>query len=102
MAVYGLGGALRTRIRKDVPNRPVTAGIRREGRKGWLWVQEYVLPGEEAACWSVVEPDGRWVTDVEIPTAWRVQDIGRDYVLSVVRMPLEVEHVELFALAGRG
>ncbi|HUE97046.1 MAG TPA: hypothetical protein VMN39_10320 [Longimicrobiaceae bacterium] len=67
-------------------------------REGWLWVQDYGLPGEMLSSWSVFDPAGRWVTDLQLPTRWRILDIGPDYILALMRDEMDVESVHKFGL----
>jgi hypothetical protein len=66
---------------------------------GFLWVQEYRLPGEGEPAWLVFDPDGRLAARVSLPEGLGVFEIGADYVLGEVRDELDVEYVQLFALS---
>ena len=66
-----------------------------------LWVQEYDLPWDSVATWNVFDPDGRWLTSLEIPKRLSILEIGVDYVLALTRDELDVERVALFPLHGR-
>ncbi len=70
----------------------------RVDREGMLWVQEYSLPGKTSVLWSVFDKEGRWLTDVSIPTAWQIQDIGRDYIITIETTELDVERVRMYSL----
>ena len=72
----------------------------RVDREGMLWVRLYD-PAGTSPMWSVHDRDGRWVTDVAIPTALSIQEIGRDYILAVVPDDVGVERVRLYRLTGR-
>jgi hypothetical protein len=74
----------------------------RVDREGYLWVQDYFTTGVATAAWAVFDKDGRWVTTVPIPTAWRIVDIGRDYILTVETGELDVERVRLYPLQRTG
>ncbi len=67
-------------------------------RSGHLWVRNYPIPTEEPRWFSVFDPDGRWVTDVDVPDGLSILDIGLDYVLALFTNELDVEHVGLYAL----
>ena len=45
-------------------------------RLGYLWVEEYRLPGEEHRLWTVFDPEGRALGLVEMPGTFRVREIG--------------------------
>lgn len=71
----------------------------RVDRAGMLWVQQYTPTGSApAATWSIFDRDGRWVTDLAIPTSWQITDIGRDYILAIETDDLDVEHVRMYRL----
>lgn len=73
----------------------------RVDREGWLWVQTYDLPGDTTVIWSVFDRSRRWITDVGLPKAWQVYDVGADYILAVVKDDFDVEHVAKFSLLRR-
>lgn len=62
-------------------------------RTGAIWVQDYPLPGDDSARYSIFDPDGRWLTRATVPGDWRILDIGEDYLLVLVRDDMDVEHV---------
>lgn len=51
------------------------------GAEGYLWLKPYPEPGAEAVGWQVVEPSGRWLGEVAIPTDLDVLQIGSYFVL---------------------
>jgi hypothetical protein len=65
----------------------------RGDRSRMLWVQEYDVPGDAMVTWSIFDAEGRWLADAALPAAWRVLDIGDDYILALVRNELDVETV---------
>ena len=68
---------------------------------GYLWVQEYPLPGEEDNVWTVFDPDGRMQGFVETPPGLDVFEIGEDYVLGMAADENDVERVQLWPLDRR-
>ncbi len=70
----------------------------RVDRGGWLWVQDYDLASDTTVAWSIFDPAGRWITEMEVPRTWQITDIGADYILTIIRDDLDVEHVVKFAL----
>jgi hypothetical protein len=68
-------------------------------REGMIWVQEYYVAGTAQASWSVFDGEGRWQTDVVMPTSWQIVDIGHDYVLTVETSEMDVERVRLHVLS---
>lgn len=69
--------------------------------EGCLWVQDYHPRGEETNRWTVFDPEGRLLGRVDLPSGFTVYEIGGDYVLGRRMDELDVEHVELYRLAGR-
>lgn len=67
-------------------------------RDGNVWAQEYQLGDEQRGRWNVFAPDGRWVAAVTTPPAFRILDIGTDYVLGVWQDELDVEYLQLYDL----
>ncbi|MGD2067620.1 MAG: hypothetical protein PVI57_02970 [Gemmatimonadota bacterium] len=62
---------------------------------GHVWVQAYAPPGVEPTRWSVFDPEGTLLGDVELPRDFEVMDIGPDYVLGTFVDEYDVEHVRL-------
>ena len=65
---------------------------------GYLWVQEYPLPGEQDNVWTVFDPGGRVRGFVETPLGLDVFEIGEDYVLGMAADENDVERVQLWPL----
>lgn len=65
---------------------------------GFLWVEDYRLPGEPSPAWTVFDPEGRVLGLVELPPALTVFEIGEDYVLGRVSDELGIEYVRLWPL----
>ncbi len=65
---------------------------------GFLWIGEYMLPGERARTYTIVDADGRAVGRVTMPVRTAPLDIGRDYVLGLTRDELDVERLTLWTL----
>ena len=65
---------------------------------GYLWVQEYRLPGQDGNFWTVFDPDGRAQGLVEMPSHFDVFEIGEDHVLGVTADELDVERVRIWPL----
>ena len=65
---------------------------------GYLWVQEYNLPGQDRNLWTVFDPTGRVLGQVELPADLDVYEIGEDYILGANRDELSVERVQLWKL----
>ncbi len=65
---------------------------------GNLWVQEYLLPGETATRWTVLDTAGRWLGMVDMPERFRPNEIGDDYVLGIWRDEADVQFVRMYHL----
>ena len=63
-----------------------------------VWVRTFQVSPSEPAEWSVFDPAGRWLGQVETPPGFDVMDIGADYVAGVWKDELDVEHVRVYAL----
>jgi hypothetical protein len=63
-----------------------------------LWVRRYQRPGEARDTWTVFEPDGSMLGQVEMPYALTVLDISADYVIGRLLDDLQVERIELYQL----
>lgn len=70
--------------------------------EGHLWVRAYPAPGAEARTWSVFDPAGRWLGDVEMPEKFEVFEIGGDYVLGRWQDELDVNYVRVYPLVKAG
>jgi len=69
---------------------------------GYLYVEEYLLPGEETGAWTIFDPEGKPVATLSLPSDFSVLDIGDDYVLGVRRDELGLEVLELYQLNRPG
>lgn len=65
-------------------------------RTGHLWVQGYRKPGEAPPPWSVFDPDGRWLGDVQLPESFDPMWIDEEVVAGVWEDELEVEHLHSY------
>jgi hypothetical protein len=63
-----------------------------------LWVAAYQWPPTISARWTVYDPDGHLLAEVEAPRPGRLLEIGADYVLAVERNADDVEQVVLYDL----
>ena len=65
---------------------------------GYLWVRDYVLPGEDAARWTVFDSAGAVAGRLQTSDRLKIWEIGRDYVLGSQANELDVEGVVLLSL----
>ena len=65
---------------------------------GYLWVESYRVPGDDPLSYDVFDPEGRLVGQATLPDDMEILEIGRDYLLTLFRDELEVEHIRLYPL----
>ena len=65
---------------------------------GYLWVQDYSTPFFLNRTWSVFDPSGQWLGEVQMPSGLRVTDIGEAYVLGVTMDDVGVQYLPSFRL----
>jgi hypothetical protein len=68
-----------------------------------IWVRHFGV-GAGLSQWSVFDPAGRWLGEVEMPAGFAARQIGRDFVLGIAVDDAGVEYVQLYTLQkpGRG
>lgn len=71
-------------------------------RLGYLWIEEYRLPGEDHRLWTVFDPEGRVLGLVDMPEINRILEIGEDYILGRREDELDIEYVDLWTLDRSG
>lgn len=70
-----------------------------QDRIGNTWVSEYRPLWEEGpARWSVFDPQGVWLGEVEIPEKMQILEIGSDYLIGLFRDDLDVEYVRVYSI----
>lgn len=65
---------------------------------GYLWVEEYRLPGDETRVTTVFDPEGRMVGSLILPNGFQLYEIGEDYLLGRWADDLGVEYLRLYPL----
>ncbi|MEJ2678832.1 MAG: hypothetical protein P8174_07135, partial [Gemmatimonadota bacterium] len=64
--------------------------------QGTLWVAAYQLPWEPGPlAWSIFDPDGSWLGQVDTPEGFTVLRLTGDAVLGVQRDSLDVQHFQV-------
>jgi len=66
--------------------------------RGYLWVEEYQMPGVERTVWTVFDADGHVQGLVETPLGLDVYEIGEDYILGRAMDDFDIEYVQMFRL----
>lgn len=79
---------------------PVYDALRLDA-EGHLWVRLYRTLWEDGPRWWVFDPTGRWLGELPVPPGLELLDVGRDYILGVVRDETDVERVVMYDV-GRG
>ena len=69
---------------------------------GYLWVQEYRIPGEPQVIWTVFDAEGRVQGFAETPPDLDVFEIGEDYILGMMMDEFDVERVQLWPVDRTG
>lgn len=72
---------------------------------GNLWVAEGAAPtltgasaGTAPLHWSVFDPDGAWLGQVEVPPQLRLEHIGGDYAIGIWRYEDDTKDVRVYEL----
>ncbi|HEX7049086.1 MAG TPA: hypothetical protein VF188_02650 [Longimicrobiales bacterium] len=65
---------------------------------GYLWVEAFRRDFRSPRTWSVFDPEGIWLGDLEMPSRFHALEIGDDYVLGRFTGELGQESVRLYAL----
>ncbi len=72
------------------------------GPDNQLWVADFVAPGQQGPeRWSVFNPDGQWLGEVEMPARFRPYRLTADRVLGVWLDPDDVPIVRAYRLRER-
>lgn len=70
--------------------------------EGYLFVEDYVMPGDQRKGVTVFDPEGRMAGGFELPADLQVLDVGSDYLLARYEDDLEVEYVCMYRLTRPG
>jgi len=85
--------------RAPFPSRKPAFGRLVVDRTGALWVSEPFTPPAEPSRWTVFSPEGQWLGSVTTPAGFRIDEIGKDYVLGVWRQEDGAERVRMYPLS---
>ena len=86
---------------REFPETIATYTELRVDRDTLLWARAYPLPGDRNVTWSVFDPAGRWLAEIEIPRSFQVLEVGRGYAIGLVRDSLGVEQVRSYGVLGQ-
>jgi hypothetical protein len=70
-----------------------------EDAEGGLWAREFNLTHAKPDRWFVIDSTGALLGTVSVPTGWRVEQIGPDYVLVIVQGEEGEDRVEVHRLS---
>lgn len=65
---------------------------------GNLWVGDYLRPRQEVQGWTILGPEGHFVSRLSAPPRFTLHEIGSEYVLGSARDELDVERILLYRL----
>jgi sugar lactone lactonase YvrE len=65
-------------------------------QQGHIWID--ATPTGESGIWTVIDPSGRWLGNVELPRTGELLAIGEDYLLVLTRDELQVESIHVLEL----
>jgi hypothetical protein len=84
----------------DIPARETHPVFNRimEDAAEHLWVRHQIARRDSVRTWSVFDPRGTWLGEIDTPVALTVHDIGADDVAVVRRDDLGVEYVEVYRI----
>lgn len=69
---------------------------------GYLWAQGVPGVPELQDRWSVFDPEGRWLGEIDMPSRVNVYEIGADFILGRTTDEFEVEYVVRYDLNRGG
>jgi hypothetical protein len=69
---------------------------------GFLWVEEYRLPGDATRVTTIFDTEGRMVGSLNLPSRFQVYEIGEEYLLGRHVDELGVEYLYLYDLMRPG
>ena len=65
---------------------------------GNLWVLDYGVRRDQPGSWNVFTVEGRWLGTVTTPARFRVEQVGRDWILGAGRGPGAEEDVRMYRI----
>ncbi|MDX1392790.1 MAG: 6-bladed beta-propeller [Gemmatimonadota bacterium] len=66
--------------------------------ENYRWAWDDVPPDPGPATWSVFDPDGEWITDVEVPARLLLRWVGTEYAIGFHVDELDAKHVQVFEI----
>jgi hypothetical protein len=99
-AIDPMMARVQRRLFADLPHRDTLPAITRAlvDGSGNVWMEEFRIDPRAAGTWSVFDPGGRWLGQVQTPAGVKVMSISRDEVLGVAKDENDVERVVVYPL----
>jgi len=88
------------RLFAELPHRDTLPAITRalvDGR-GNVWMEEFRIDEKATGTWSVFDPGGRWLGQVQTPAGVKVLSISHNAVLGLTKDEDDIEHVVVYPL----
>lgn len=82
----------------DIPDKRPPAGGLVVDEAGYLWLADFFEVDAAASDWVIFDPTGVLRIRLHNPHIYRILSIGRDYLLALQRVELDVEQVVLYDL----
>ena len=70
--------------------------------EGFLWVEDYHIPGDTLRTWTVFDEEGNAKTRLSLAYANRLLDIRADMMLTVFEDEMGVEYIRSYPLTRGG
>src|SRR5690625_316049 len=95
-----LGTSSAAARKPDIPHRDSYPAFNRLliDSEDHLWVQAYPVPGEAHHEWSVFDPAGYWLGDLQVPASLHIYQIGSDFILGRWQDEFEVHYIRIYEL----
>lgn len=91
-------GLRATMENQPLPDSMPAYGELRTDRGSNLWVAEWTRAPTLPRRWTVLDPEGAWLGEIEVPTGFRPHDIGDDWILGVETDEMDIEYVVVYPL----
>jgi len=88
------------RMFAELPHRDTLPAITRAlvDGSGNVWMEEFRIDEKTSGTWSVFDPGGRWLGQVQTPAGVKVLSISHDAVVGLSKDEDDVEHVVVYPL----
>jgi hypothetical protein len=83
------------------PFHPAYANLHSDA-EGFLFVEEYRLPGDPWSALTVFDPEGKLAGRLDLPEELEILEVGWDYLLGLHRDELDVEYIRVYEMTRPG